>query len=114
VLVQVVSASLLAWFLVGAITVGIVAFTDRRAGSAFGIAAFLVMVIVLLGGAATAAFAERAPSGRALDWLLGPEVTRSGPGEDEPEALATGLTPLGVALVVTVEIAAVLVLSNVR
>lgn len=108
---QVTRASLIGWVGVGLITLVGVAITDRPVGSAFGIALLLGIALVLAGGAASALLQEPPAASHGLDWLLGPEPADDRASGEEREA--EGLTPLGVALAIAVEMGVVLVVRNV-
>jgi len=111
VAVQVLLASLLAWIVVGAITLILVAFADRPVGSAFGLALLFVTFVALAAGAASALLREPPAVGHSFDWVLGREPIDDRATGEEGEV--GGLTPLGVALVIAVEMGVVLVTTGV-
>jgi hypothetical protein len=106
---QVLAGSVLAWAGVGAIVLAEVAIGHQRVGWAFSVGTVIMIAAALTVGLASVALAVSPSMSHAVDRLFSPgrSAPRSAPTEDEERL---GLTPLGVTLVVAVELAVVLAL----
>jgi hypothetical protein len=109
---QILVASALAWIVVGGVFLAGVTLANRSAGSAFGIALLVAIAGAAIVGIVGILRREPPVVDHAFDWLLRPERSDSLAREQDADE-ANGLTPLGVALVVVIEMVAVLVTSNV-